>query len=462
MERGYLHSVVWIVLVALLALLTFSWLPPIRVGDWQMRRVDMLADLRGDSLTQGGEELEVLAHNDAEAATSSTRIRVDSCRAGMTCIDDMADDTDRGMNALYRALEGIDTLGRPVRIAVLGDSYIEGDILTANLRQLLQERYGGCGVGYVPMTCDAPGFRRSVKQRFNKSWKAHNANDHSGYDRRWANFTGHYFFGSSGATMSLDGVRGYLSRLDTCRQSTFYCMGNGTGRVTATIDGGRTQTFDLNPMGRIQAVTADGPMGRVEWRVDHDGGLTYLGAAMDGDRGVVVDNFSLRAASGQHLRAIGEQMLADFDAVRHYDLVIVMYGLNVAGRQTSEFAAYRDRMVEAIEHMKRNMPGTGFLVVSVGDREEKRGGTFRTMRGVISLVNAQQRIAYDSRVAFWNLYTAMGGEGSIVRMVNQHLANLDYTHINFGGGARLAQLLYDAITWGHQQYHLQVQEGGEQ
>lgn len=459
MERGYLHSVVWIVLVALLLLLALNWLPALKVGDWQMRRVDLLGDLRGDSAGVDGEVLEVLADDMDSQATG--RVVVDSCRAGMTCIDDMADDEDRGMNALYRALEGIDTLGRPVRIAVLGDSYIEGDILTANLRQLLQERYGGCGVGFVPMTSDSPGFRRSVKQKFNKAWTAHNANDHSGYDSRWANLTGHYYFGKSGATMSLQGVSTYLSRLDTCSQSTFYCMGHGTGRVTAIVNGSQSQSFELNPMGHIQGVTVTAAMGSIEWRVDRNDGLTFLGVSMDGDRGVQVDNYALRAASGHHLKNVSEQMFADFDRIRHYDLVIVMYGLNVAGRQTSDFTTYRERMVTAIDHMKRNMPGTGFLVVSVGDREEKRGGSFRTMRGVISMVNAQQRIAYDSRVAFWNLYTAMGGEGSIVRLVNQHLANLDYTHINFGGGARLAQLLYDAITWGHEQYHQQVEKGGQ-
>ena len=460
MERGYLHSVVWIVLVALLVLLAMSWLPALKVGDWQMRRVDLLSDLRGDSVTND-EVLEVLPQGDEPSETVlAGRIRVDSCRAGMTCIDDMADDEDRGMTALYQALEGIDTLQRPVRIAVLGDSYIDGDILTANLRQLLQERYGGSGVGYVPMTCNAPGFRRSVRQNFNKAWQAHRANDRSGYEGRWANFTGNYFFAGPGATMSLGGVSTYLSRLDSCQQSTFYCMGNGTGRVTATINGTQSQTFDLGPGGRVQAVTVTGRIGTVEWRVDHDGGITYLGVSLDSDHGVQVDNFALQAASGQHLRAINEQMLADFDRVRHYDLVIVMYGLNVAGKLASDYTTYRERMVEAIEHMKRNMPGTGFLVVSVGDREQKRGGEYHTMRGVISMVNAQQRIAYDARVAFWNLFTAMGGEGSIVRMVEQKQANLDYTHINFAGGARLGKLMFDAITWGHEQYHQQAQKGG--
>lgn len=462
MERGYLHSVVWIVLVALLVLLALSWLPPLRVGDWQMRRVDLLGDLRADSLVDE-EVLEVLPEvEEQDDAIKVGRIRVDSCRAGMTCIDDMADDEDRGMTALYQALEGLDTLGRPVRIAVLGDSFIEGDILTDKLRQLLQERYGGSGVGFVPMTSDSPGFRRSVRQRFNNAWTAHDVNKLNGnnYDRRWANLTGHYYFADPGAVMSLKGVR-YLSRLDTCQQSTFYCMGNGTGRVTATINGVQSQSFELNPGGRVQAVTVTGKIGHVEWRVDHDGGITYLGASLDDNHGVQVDNFAMRSAGGEHLRVIDEQMLMEFDRVRHYDLVVLMYGLNVAGKLASDYTKYRERMVEAIDHMKRNMPGTGFLVVSVGDREQKRGDRYRTMRGVISMVNAQQRIAYDSRVAFWNLYTAMGGEGSIVRMVEQSQANLDYTHINFGGGARLGRLMFDVISWGHEQYHEQAQKGGQ-
>lgn len=42
------------------------------------------------------------------------------------------------------------------RVAVLGDSFIEGDIFTQDLRRLLQESYGGSGVGYVAMHTDFP------------------------------------------------------------------------------------------------------------------------------------------------------------------------------------------------------------------------------------------------------------------------------------------------------------------
>ena len=51
--------------------------------------------------------------------------------------------------------------GRLARVAVVGDSYIEGDIFTQDLRELFQDAYGGEGVGYVNMHSDFPGFRRS-------------------------------------------------------------------------------------------------------------------------------------------------------------------------------------------------------------------------------------------------------------------------------------------------------------
>ncbi|MBP3738803.1 MAG: hypothetical protein J6I72_07120 [Muribaculaceae bacterium] len=447
MKRGYLHSVVWVVLVTVLALLGLYWLPAVKVGDWQMRRIDLLADLRPDSVDNESEQLDSVP-----AKAQAAKAYADTCKAGITCINDMSDTTDRGMTPLYDALMRRNELGRPVRIAVLGDSYIEGDIFTADLRELLQRHYGGSGAGFVPASSQNPGFRRSVRQ-VARGWTEYSANEHHGYSTTWANLTGHYFTAGNGAYVELSGVKNYLSLLDTCTTSSFYFAGTGSAGVRARINGGNEQYFTASAAGNVGMLTVTGRMGRVRWTIDRPaGGMVYLGASMETESGVVVDNFALRSASGLHLRQVSQKMLADLDQVRHYDLVIVMYGLNVAGKQASEFASYRKAMTDAIEHMKAAMPSTGFLIVSVGDREQKSGGSYRTLRGVLSLINVQQQMAYDTRVAFWNLYTAMGGQGSIVSMVQNHEANLDYTHINFRGGHRLARLLYDAITWGEQTY----------
>ena len=62
-------------------------------------------------------------------------------------------------------------------------------------------------------------------------------------------------------------------------------------------------------------------------------------------------------------------------------------------------------------------------------------------------------MASDHRVAFWNLYEAMGGDGSIARMKEKKQANLDYTHINFDGGKYVAKLLFDVLVNGKDNYN---------
>ena len=62
---------------------------------------------------------------------------------------------------------------RPIRIAVLGDSFIEGDILTADLRERLQSAFGGRGTGFAPMASPLTSFRRSIKTQ-SKGWTAYN------------------------------------------------------------------------------------------------------------------------------------------------------------------------------------------------------------------------------------------------------------------------------------------------
>ena len=87
----------------------------------------------------------------------------------LVVIEDYTPD-NRGLSSLRRAIG----LGSLARIAFVGDSYIEGDIFTQDLREKLQNAYGGQGVGFVNMHSDFPGFRRSVRQG-GSGWKTFTA-----------------------------------------------------------------------------------------------------------------------------------------------------------------------------------------------------------------------------------------------------------------------------------------------
>jgi len=55
------------------------------------------------------------------------------------------------------------------------------------------------------------------------------------------------------------------------------------------------------------------------------------------------------------------------------------------------------------------------------------------------LIQAQERIAFDNKLLFWNMFEAMGGENSMALFANSKpaLANKDYTHLNFAGGRKV-------------------------
>ena len=50
-----------------------------------------------------------------------------------------------------------------IRIAYFGDSMIEGDLITQTLRKLLQQEFGGQGVGFLPMHSNVAQFRQTAR-----------------------------------------------------------------------------------------------------------------------------------------------------------------------------------------------------------------------------------------------------------------------------------------------------------
>ena len=172
-----MRHVIWITIAVLITIVAMSLLPEgLTIGTYHVLPGHAL-----EGLLSTDESSEAVAEADSVAQLAVAR--VDTCKPQMTCIADFADDEQRGMTPLYDALVRRRALGRPVRIAVLGDSYIQCDIFTAPLREALQRYFGGSGVGMVPISNSSSNrYRRSVKHDFG-AWNEHLANKRSGYRR---------------------------------------------------------------------------------------------------------------------------------------------------------------------------------------------------------------------------------------------------------------------------------------
>lgn len=430
------------------ALLAMYLLPGVTVGGHVLRRVDILGDVR--RATEPVTEPDSLLPPPPKVKPAF----VDTCRAGITCIEDYSDSTLRGMTSFYRALDELAVQPRPVRIAYFGDSFIEADILTADLREMLQKRYGGCGVGFVTITSMTSGFRPTVRHSFG-GWQSHSVMDSVFFDRSKQGVSGHYFIPNSGAYVELRGQKSYASLLDTCQRASIFFYNRGEVSLSVRVNRGEAVTETFQPIDDLQKMTVEGNIGSVRWAVEKADSTLFYGLAMDGVSGITVDNFSLRGSSGLSLRSVPVWMMREFNEQRPYDLIILQFGLNVATERGRNYDRYIAGMQTTLQHLKSAFPQAGILVVSVGDRDYKtEDGDLRTMPGIKNLVRYQQNLAADEAVAFWNMFEAMGGESSMAEMVHAKpsLANYDYTHINFRGGKHLAGLLHDALIYGKEQY----------
>ena len=485
-------------LLVVAALLALFYLPRFNVMGADTRRVNILSDVQHRD-KEGNIRAEVVADSldgyvekgvDSAAIQVKQLTFVDSVPTGMTPIEDFADvaGIHREMDHFYAALG--EAGNRPVRVAYFGDSYIEGDILTIDLRALLQQKFGGRGAGFVEIDCVSSDFRRSVLTK-RKGWNSYHANERGrGFKPDMQGPAGSYFIPSGTATYEIRGQKNtYGHLLDTAEVATvFFTPGDGLN-IHYALNGNASSTLFSNgeepepttyeevvtvldsdsvahqktvvravqpeqqAPGKVMAKTVRGRIGKFSLDVTGGRGSRFYGVALDGHRGVAVDNFSMRGSGGQHLLKIPQTTLNSFASLRPYDLIILHFGLNVASEKQKDYSAYVKKLGMVVEHLKAAYPHASILIVSMGDRDARGAdGQMHTMGGVKEMVSYERKMASDHRVAFWNLYEAMGGDGSLARMTAKKQANLDYTHINFAGGRYLAGLLFDVLMNGKTNY----------
>lgn len=448
-ERNKLNNVGWLMLLVIVALLLLHFLPKIHLGERALRQVDILSDVFRKPVLEEPDSLAL----DSLLPPPPKPAFVDTCKTGITCIEDYGDSTLRGMVPFYKALAEMSERPRPVRIAYFGDSFIEGDIMTVDLRQLFQETYGGHGVGYVSISSAISGYRNSVRHR-SSGWSSHALTDSVYFNRRFQDISNHYFFAREGAQVELTGVKQY-ARLDTCQQSTFFFLTKDSVQISAYVNGGRAKSQVLDSIGRLSALTVEGKIGRVRWNVEQADSSLFYGVTMDDTVGVALDNFSLRGSSGLNIRSVPMSILRQYAQIRPYDLIVLQYGVNVATRRGTDYSGYLEGMKTVVEHLKEAFPEAGILIIGVADRDYVTDeGEILTMPGIRNLIRFQHQLAADEGVAFWNMFEAMGGNESMKTLVEQRpsLAALDYTHLNFRGGKYLASLLFEAIQYGKERY----------
>lgn len=358
---------------------------------------------------------------------------------GVIPIQDYSSDGNMLRNFMGK-LDRARNMRRPVRIGFMGDSFIEGDLLTSDFRELMQTRYGGGGVGFVPITSQVAGFRQTVGHKFGK-WKQSSIVN---------NKSGAYTISAFRYTPSEDSYVEYKGssnkkHLDRFKRARLLFISKGQSVVRATVNGEREFLLNTEPSEALQEMTIDEDIRTIRYSVNDVEGFTAYGVFLENPTGVCVDNFSVRGNPGTVMGRINPTLTSQFGNLSPYDLIILQYGLNVVSSQVTDYSTYRKQMAGVVEHIKRCFPGVAILVMSVGDRATRDNGAFVTMPGIRAMVSTQEEVAKECGVLFWNTYDAMRAAGGMGTFVKNGWAAKDYTHISARGGKKIATALYDAF-----------------
>lgn len=368
-------------------------------------------------------------------------------------IDDYGGTSGTGMVPLYKALILAKATNDVVRIAYFGDSFIEGDMFTCDLREQLQQHFGGQGPGWIDAGSRFnEGFRRTIKQHY-KGIREFSVVE-SPFEAALQGLNQRYFIPSEGAVLSTRGTS-HSPHASTWEQTKLFVRTSGRLNVSTTLAEKPAVDHSFSTSSGLQTYTVKGKTGSVEFRFHSLQGRNVLyGMALEGKSGVVLDSYSMRGSAGFSLATVPMQTLKDFAKLRPVHLFVLHFGLNVATARTTkeDYDIYIRKMYDVIHHLHEAFPDAGFLVVSVTDRSQRSQQGITTMEGLEYLIGCQQQMAKDCNIAFFNLFQAMGGKGSMAKLVDRGLANKDYTHINFDGGRELSKLLFDAIRTGYDDY----------
>ena len=330
---------------------------------------------------------------------------------------------------------------RTVRIAVIGDSYIEGDIFCAKLREILQQRYGGCGVGFIAAHNDFPGFRQSVGHK-SSGWTMHDIRTMARRDSI-RTLSSDYGKAAGKASISYNG-RDKYANTKSWERTRFVFIAPDSGTISVCGSDGSNVAVPVSASALPQAVTLNAPVTSATISSDI-AGLTALGSYLDGSTGVQVDAMSIRGNSGLGTSRINAGLCHEMAKWADYDLIIVEFGMNVLSAEQTDYTPYMTNMVKAVKHLQTCYPNADILVMGVGDRGVKIGSEVQSLPTVNAMVKAQRETARRTNTHFWDTRAAMGGDLAVVDWRKRKLLNADYIHINHAGGDELAKLFDIAL-----------------
>lgn len=432
-----------------------EWTPPAEAKDGEFLELDSL-DLIDETLATA-DSAEV---RELKLAEEKARLAVPAPK-----LDTLIQLVDIQSFAPY--FEALDSLqadpARTVRLIHYGDSQLEGDRITMNLRDKLQKSYGGAGFGYValsPLVAPSALNFKSVEGLARKTvFGRRDTSIHDGVYGHLASF--------SLLEQSKEDSTQYAAEVEFEKRNWGYRLARNFKTVRMSLQAqaplsARVWVADtlystrVFPKGRWSLALDVPEVDAFKLELSSTAPARIFGISFESPTGVQVDNVAMRGASGMMFRKIdGAQLQADLQR-EHYKLIIMQFGGNAVPYLKDE--AHAQRFARAagrqVAYIQRLYPQAAILYIGPSDMARKEGLNMESYPLIPALKLALRNEMLSRGAGYWDLYDVMGGEGSMVQWVEAEpaLAVKDYIHFTPKGASWVGKRLAAALEILQQQY----------
>lgn len=347
--------------------------------------------------------------------------------------------------------------GESIRVLHYGDSQIEGDRITGDVRDALQQVYGGEGPGLQPLVPFVP--MSAVEHSATGDWtrmvsfgRANSKNPSNQYGIRGIahrfNVSG---TGSTSASVSLRPRTYGFTRARRSRKFTLF-----HGPVAEPLE---IKWFANDTLWKVAYLEAGRPEGSLtvqssqpvqSLHIEFNGqSPDFYGLAMDGAGGVSVDNIAMRGADGLSFSRMDRNHFIRSLREQQVGLVILQFGGNSVPyfRSYDAVQRYGESFRRQIQLFKAALPDADILVVGPSDMATKEGVDWVSYPYVDDVRDVLKEAAFEEGAGFFDVMTFMGGEGSMAEWVEASpaLAGPDHIHFTPNGAKKVASALAEAL-----------------
>jgi lysophospholipase L1-like esterase len=363
-------------------------------------------------------------------------------------------DNNGALDHFYAALRDLRTgqSRRIVRIVHYGDSPTTADLITGDARDLLQERFGNGGPGFILIAKPWAWYSHHGVDVSSTGWTINTAVG----SMREANYGlgGAIFTGPVGATSTI-----HLFAHDSTSIEVQYLEEPGGGSIDITADGapmGTINTAGATKKNNAVSIPLTPGTSQVELRVSGSTVQLFGVVFSRNDRGLTYDSIGLNGASTTVMsRAFNPATFSAALEHRNPDLVVINYGTNESSFPTYVEKQYEPELIRAIGRVRAALPNASILIMSPMDRGERTAADqISTMHAIPEIVAIQQRVAAETDCGFFNTYQAMGGNGTMANWYQRHppMVGADLIHPSPQGARIVAQLLTGQLLIGYERY----------